>query len=128
MIDQFNEKLVTIIPPLVLALLAAGVRFVLTPRKTVGTFLRGLFVAGTAGYIANLAMIDLEVSEGIRAALVGMVAFVADDILTGILTEGQKFRKDPIGWMLRASSASRQATGAEPETQAQSEKTGKGSE
>lgn len=108
LLNDIQEKLPLLLPPMVIAVLASGVRFVLSPTdKTFGDYVRGVFVAGVVAYLANLAMIDAGITEGMRAVFTGILAFIADDLLVGALKAGSEFRKDPLGWFVRVKSAVR---------------------
>lgn len=82
--------------PLALAFLAVVARFMMLPHgHSVLTFLRGLAVAGFVAMLTNSALLGYGMNDDLRAALVGGAAFLADDILRGMIALGTKFKDDP---------------------------------
>lgn len=81
-----------------LAVLGATARFIaVPPRASLVAYLRGCFLAifavWTANYFANAA----GASEQLKLGLLGVSAFLADDIVFGLVTVGQRIRTDPKG-------------------------------
>lgn len=62
-------------------------------------FIRGAFASVGAAILVALGIADLELTVTKQAAIIGVSAYVADDILLGLLTLGQMFGKDPVGFV-----------------------------
>lgn len=71
----------------------------------------GFFVALTTtvaiALIVGLGTKSYIPSETTRLAIVGVCAFIADDIRAGIMAMGGGFRKDPLGYFMRVLDALR---------------------
>lgn len=83
--------------PIVIALLAVGARlFFSQNRFAVMDVFRGIFVGLFVGIEANLYLMDLtELSPGIRAALVGFAAVIAEDLLAVMIRIGKRIQEHP---------------------------------
>lgn len=85
--------------------LAAASRTILSEdRRSITGFLRGLVLAIFVGVLTGFAMNDYDFGPGTQGAIVGVSAFVADDILMIILAVTKNLRKDPsklIDFILR---------------------------
>lgn len=83
--------------PVAVALLAIAVRAVLsTERATLlglsRTILGGLFV----GALTNLYLVDSGLSDGVRGAVVGGSALIAEDVVLAVLRLARRLREDPL--------------------------------
>lgn len=81
--------------------LAAISRTILSEdRRTLLGFGRGLVLAGFAGILALLIMQDFSYSETTQGAIVGVVAFCADDLLMLLVKIGKALsEEDPKEWI-----------------------------
>lgn len=61
-------------------------------------FVRGMAASIVVAVMAGLALHDADLSPTRQAAVIGLAAYVADDVLSGIVLLGQLFRNDPIGF------------------------------
>lgn len=83
---------------IVIAILAGTSRTILsTEQRTFGAYIRMIVIAGFVGFIASQFMKDVALSEGTKGAIVGVAAFIANDILRALLVIGEMLANDPIG-------------------------------
>lgn len=95
-LDQLIESAKPL-TPLALAFLAVCARFMMLPRgHSVFTFLRGLFVAAFVGLTVNSAALGYGLDENWRAVVVAVTAFLADDLLRGLIVVGRQLKEDPF--------------------------------
>lgn len=83
--------------PVSIALLAVALRMLFSAdRWTLIGMVRGLMVGALIGWLAILYVWDLpDTNIGIKGAMVGLAATLAEDIFVGILKIGKKLRDDP---------------------------------
>jgi len=87
-------------PVLLLALAAALVRVVMTAKRmTPLGFVRGIVVSAFVAMLTGFALQEWQVAPGLKYAVIGMLAFVADDLLIGILRLGSILREDPKAFL-----------------------------
>ena len=85
------------LPLLGISTIATISRTILSPdRRTLSAFLRGLFLAIFVGMMVAMGTSEIALSDSTRGAIVGVCAFVTDDILLGVIKLGELIRKDPI--------------------------------
>ena len=95
-----HAELIRELTPLALMALAATVRFMMLPtNQSAWTYIRGLCAAVLVGFMVNSLVDGYELAEGYRIACIAVGAFLADDILRGLLTLGEKFTRDPLGFI-----------------------------
>ena len=83
--------------PVVLVILAATARFMmLPPRQNLATWFRALVTSMVAGIGAHLLGREYGLSENLWALAIILAAFLADDILRGVLVVGTTFSKNPM--------------------------------
>lgn len=81
-----------------LAIMGVTARFLMVPpRASVGAYLRGITLAVCTVWVVNHLALGAGLSESYRIAALGISAFLADDILYGLLTLGNRLRTDPKG-------------------------------
>lgn len=82
-----------------LSTLAAASRTILTEdRRTFIGFARGMVLAGFCGSLAGLLIQDYDFSMATQGGIVGISAFIADDLLLGIIAMSRKLRDDPTAF------------------------------
>lgn len=88
-----------------LSTLAAASRTILSEdRRSITGFLRGLVLAIFVGAVVGFGIQDYHFSPATQGMVVGISAFVADDILLIILSLSRTFRNKPekiLDWILR---------------------------
>lgn len=67
------------------------------PRASLGAYLRGVLLAVCTVWVVNKLALGAGLSESYRLATLGVAAFLADDILFGLVTLGTRLRNDPKG-------------------------------
>lgn len=91
-----------------LSALAAASRSILSEdRRSIAGFMRGLVLAGFVGTVVGLLTNDMKFSPPTQGGIVGIAAFVADDILLFVINASRLLRDDPrimIDWVLRRDS------------------------
>lgn len=93
-----HAHLIRELTPLAIMALAATVRFMMLPKnQSAWTYLRGLCAAVLVGIMVNSFIDGYGLAEEYRIACIAVGAFMADDILRGFLTLGEKIRQDPLG-------------------------------
>ena len=93
-IRQFASELALV----ALAVMGATARFIMVPpRASLGAYLRGITLAVCTVWVVNHIGIATGLSENWRLALLGVAAFLADDILFGLVNVGSRLRNDPKG-------------------------------
>lgn len=76
--------------------LAAASRAILSEdKRSLAGFLRGLVLAGFAGTLAGLLIQDYGFSPATQGGIVGIAAFVADDLLLMLVNVARTFRQNP---------------------------------
>ena len=70
-------------------------------------FVRGMVASITVAVLVSLMLHDTDLTTSKQAALIGLAAYVADDLLSGIVLLAQLFRTDPIGFMSNVWSSIR---------------------
>lgn len=77
--------------------LAAASRSILSEdRRSFGGFMRGLVLAIFVGSLVGLLIQDFDFSPPTQGGIVGVAAFVADDLLMMIINISRKLRDDPM--------------------------------
>lgn len=100
------EKIDSVLGFVVLAVMAGTSRTIMTEsQRTFGAYMRTIVLAGFVGWCASLLLEDTNLNEGIKACIVGAVAFVASDILNALLLVVQQLAKDPLGTWERVMKA-----------------------
>lgn len=64
-----------------------------------GGLFRGMFAAIGAAILVALGIADLDLTITKQAAIIGVSAYVADDILLGLVNISKLFSNDPIGFL-----------------------------
>jgi len=96
--DNAMREAAAVATPVCLSALGGAARLVVRGREIhVGDVMRGMVLAAFSGWITNLTLAEFGIGEGLRAALVGVSAYAADDLLTGLGTLVKRFTTDPIG-------------------------------
>lgn len=81
-----------------LAIMGATARFIMVPpRASLLAYLRGITLAVCTVWVVNYFAQAAELKEGTRLGLLGVAAFVADDILYALVKLGTRLREDPKG-------------------------------
>jgi hypothetical protein len=84
---------------------AAASRTMMSPdKRTIGAFVRGLVLALFAGGVIGALIQDSGFSPGVQGGIVGICAFVADDLLQLTINISTKLRENPsilIDYILR---------------------------
>lgn len=96
--------------PVAVALMAVGVRMLLTSEKwTLLGVVRGLAVGAFVGLLAALWVWDMQRIElfwlfdvdpltvGQKGAIIGLCAMMAEDLVVAAILIGRKLREDPVG-------------------------------
>lgn len=93
------EKL-KFLAPIALAVLAGTARFLMMPKgQSALVYLRGIIMAVLVAWIVAAATDGYGMNENYRVAVIGVCSFMADDLLRGLLSAGEKFREDPLGFI-----------------------------
>jgi hypothetical protein len=89
--------------------LAVGVARGIIQQKhgSFGALVRGSIAAVLVAVLVSWGVADTGLSFTSKAAITGICAFIADDILLGLLSLGALIGKDPIGFLTRLSAAYR---------------------
>lgn len=74
---------------------------------TIGALLRGAVASVLVAVIVSWGLTDTGLSVTTKGAITGICAFIADDILLGLLSLGALIGKDPIGFLSRLAAAYR---------------------
>ena len=84
---------------LFLSLFGGAARAALTsPReKSLGMIISSLIVAGFAGILSWQVLTYFDFPQQAQAAGAGIAGLLGDDLLRGIMSVAEKFRKDPLG-------------------------------
>lgn len=91
-----NDELKLLASMFGISALAAASRSILSEEKrTIGGFLRGLVLAAFVGTIVGLIIQDYNYTPTTQGGIVGICAFVADDLLMVVLAVTGKLRKNP---------------------------------
>lgn len=81
-----------------LAVMGVTARFLMVPpRANLVAYLRGVILAVCTVWVVNKLALGAELDESFRLALLGVAAFMADDILYGLINLGNRLRNDPKG-------------------------------
>lgn len=81
-----------------LAVMGATARVLLMPpRSSLSAYLRGIFLAVCTVWVVNNIALAAGLGESYRLAVMGVAAFLADDILVGLVNLGTRIRNDPKG-------------------------------
>jgi len=81
-----------------LAVMGATARILMVPpRASLGAYMRGIILAVCTVLVVNQLSMAAGLAEGFRLGLLGVAAFLADDILYGLITLGARIRTDPKG-------------------------------
>lgn len=104
--DEWIAKWLNTVLGLVgISTLAAASRSILSDdRRSLVGFLRGLVLALFVGGVVGGLIQDYDFSPPTQGGIVGIVAFVADDILLFVISFTRKLRDDPsavIDWIFR---------------------------
>lgn len=79
---------------------AAASRTMMSPdKRTISAFMRGLVLALFAGGVVGALIQDSGFSPGVQGGIVGICAFVADDLLQLLINVSGKLRDNP-GWVI----------------------------
>lgn len=62
------------------------------------SFIRGVVASIITAILVALAIHDTEMSVTRQAAIIGVCAYVADDLLIGLLSLARLFATDPLGF------------------------------
>lgn len=89
----------------VVAILAGMSRTIVSEeQRTIGGYVRAIIVAGFVGFVATQLLDDMNFGEGTKGAIVGVSAFIANDILRALLVIGASLADDPIGTITNLKS------------------------
>ena len=95
--DTSNKELVDAGFPVLLGALFAVVRMLLEKRRSVFSWLTGLFVGALTAYLTHLYLLDYQtLTEGQKAIIIGLTGLLSHDVLKGLLALGKLFREEPI--------------------------------
>jgi hypothetical protein len=89
--------------------LAVGIARGIIQQKhgSFGAFLRGTIASVLVAVLVSWGLADAGLSVTTKGAITGICAFIADDILLGLLSLGALIGKDPLGFFSRLSAAYR---------------------
>ena len=93
--DEFQSSINKLSFPVLLSLFAGLVRFLFSDKKSLINFLRGVIVSCFAGAIVSMALQEYQFTEGMKGAIVGVSAFVADELLMVIIIFAKNIRANP---------------------------------
>jgi len=80
----------------------------------IGSLIRGAMASVLVGVIVAWGLADGGLSVTTKGAITAICAFIADDILMGLLSLGALLGKDPIGFFSRLIAAYRGQAAAMP--------------
>lgn len=84
-----------ILPVLFLSFFAGIARTLFNTNIKFGDFVRGAVLAIFVGYIVMLLINEKELGEGMKGAIVGISAFMADDVLMMIIRISKQIFEKP---------------------------------
>lgn len=124
-----NEEISTLYTALtvsgVIGLVVGIARGVILQRHgSVGALLRGAVASALVAVLVSGGLEDSSLSLNMRISITGVCAFIADDILLGLLSLGQLLGKDPLGFLSRFVAAYRGVTAAQPQVHNETKKEG----
>lgn len=91
-----NEEIKVFLSLFGISTMAAASRSILSEdKRSISGFLRGLVLAGFVGTVVGLFIQDYQLSATMQSAIVGVCAFVADDLLLILLAVSGKLRSNP---------------------------------
>lgn len=73
----------------------------------IGSFVRGLTASILVAVLIGWGLADAELSPTMLAAIVGVCAYLADDVILGLGEAGKLFGADPFGFVGRVWAAIR---------------------
>lgn len=79
----------------------------------IGALIRGAVASVLVGVIVTWGLADTGLSVTSKGAITAISAFIADDILLGLLSLGALIGKDPLGFFARLLAAYRGQASAE---------------
>ncbi len=98
--EQFNELLRIAAAAGLGGLLLGVAKIVIHDQHgTVFRFFRGAAASIVVAVLAAFALVDTGLSWSRQAAIVGILAYLADDILTGLLILGKLFANNPVSFI-----------------------------
>lgn len=74
---------------------------------SIGALARGAIASVLVAVLVSWGLADAGLSVTTKGAITGICAFIADDILLGLLSLGALIGKDPIGFFSRLTAAYR---------------------
>ncbi|WP_422460221.1 hypothetical protein [Endozoicomonas sp. ALB115] len=75
---------------------AAVVRLVMDARHiTLVVILRAVFVAAFVAYLVGEALTGVNISEGLKNALVGVASLLSRELIEGLIQLAQQWKKNP---------------------------------
>lgn len=97
--EKFQHWMNELSFPIAFSLVAGIIRFLFSDKKSVLSFLRGVTVSCFAGAIVSMALQSYQFNDGMKGAIVGVSAFVADEILMVIIIVAKNFKDDPMSYV-----------------------------
>lgn len=95
-LERFNETLTVTTPTILLGLVGGAVRLIVSKEHATPLgFIRGGVVACSVAVLVGGLLDDYGYEGNVKFALVGIAAFVADDILVGLLRLSALLRDNP---------------------------------
>lgn len=101
--EKFSQmELPTWLAVMAVSIVATVVRFLIEARQfTLQGFIASSFMAGFVAYIAALYCLEVNTTQRMTVAIIGVLAYQSTNILTGIGKLGASFASDPISLLKR---------------------------
>lgn len=101
--EKFSQmELPTWLAVMAVSIAATVVRFLIEARQfTLQGFIASSFMAGFVAYISALYCLEVDATERMTVAIIGVLAYQSTNILTGIGKLGAAFASDPIALLKR---------------------------
>lgn len=74
---------------------------------SIGAFFRGVVASIFVAVIVSWGLADTTITNTTQATIIGVCAFIADDILLGLVSLGSLMGRDPLGFFSRLLAAYR---------------------
>lgn len=97
--EKFQHWINELSFPIAFSLIAGLVRFMFSDKKSVLSFLRGVIISCFAGALVSMFLQSYQFNEGMKGAIVGVSAFVADEFLMVIIIIAKNFKDDPMSYV-----------------------------
>jgi hypothetical protein len=106
--DDWNTLLAYVYVSGILGLFVGIARGIIQQKHgSFGAFFRGVVASVFVAILVSWGITDAGLTVTTKGVIVGVCAFIADDILLGLLSLGALIGKDPLGFLSRLLAAYR---------------------